>query len=106
MKTINVYYLFIYLFIYSLQFAYSCIQYVDPKTILIKETAKAVAAVWGTEFIKFLAALAVLHQDELDRMNSSCSSYPPGAKQHARQKVYLIYSVPQTSAMAVAFSSL
>ena len=34
----------------------------------------------GTEFIQFLAALAVLHQDDLkNRMNSSVSSYPPCA---------------------------
>ena len=30
----------------------------------------AVAAVWGTEFVQFLAALAVLHSDEWkNRMN-------------------------------------
>ena len=46
-------------------------------------TEKVVAAVWGTEFIPFLAALAVLHHDDLKirmngtrmiRMNSSHSS--------------------------------
>ena len=32
--------------------------------------AKVVAAVWGTEFSKLLAALAVLHQDDMKkRMN-------------------------------------
>ena len=31
-----------------------------------EEKAKLIAAVWGTEFIKFLATLAVLHQDDLN----------------------------------------
>ena len=46
-----------------------------------EEKAKVVAAVWGTELIKFLAAPAILwHQDDLKiRMNSSFSSYYPGA---------------------------
>ena len=45
------------------------------------EKAKVVAAVWGTEFIQFLAALAILHQDDLKkRMNSSYSSNRPSAK--------------------------
>ena len=36
---------------------------------------------WGTAFIKFLAAVAILHQDVLkNTMNSSVSSYHPGAK--------------------------
>ena len=30
-----------------------------------EEKAKVVAAVWWTEFIKFLAELAILHQDDL-----------------------------------------
>ena len=35
-----------------------------------EEKAKVVAAIWGTEIIKFLAALAVLHEDDLkNRMN-------------------------------------
>ena len=29
-----------------------------------KEKAKVVIAVWGTEFIQFLAALAILHQKQ------------------------------------------
>ena len=38
------------------------------------------AAVWGTEFIQFLAALAILLQNDLkNRMNSSFFSYHPGA---------------------------
>ena len=42
--------------------------------------AKVVATVWRTEFIQFLAALAILHQDYLkNRMNSFFSSYHPGA---------------------------
>ena len=41
-----------------------------------------VAAVWGTEFIKFLAALAILHQDdfeEYDEFIRFFKSYHPGA---------------------------
>ena len=42
--------------------------------------AKVVAAVWGTEFIQFLAALLILHQDNLkNRINSSYSSNQPVA---------------------------
>ena len=45
-----------------------------------EEKAMVVAAVWGTEWIKFLAALDILHPDDLKkRMNSSYSSYHPGA---------------------------
>ena len=48
--------------------------------IKTEEKAKVVAAVWGTELIQFLAALAFLHQDYLKKgMNSSYSSYRPGA---------------------------
>ena len=32
-----------------------------------EEKAKVVAVFWGTEFLQFLAALAVLHQDELKK---------------------------------------
>ena len=40
------------------------------KRINTEEKAKVVAAVWGTERIQFLAALAVLHWDDLKkRMN-------------------------------------
>ena len=45
-----------------------------------EEKAKVVAAVWGTKFIKFLAALALLLQDNFkNRINSSFFSYDPGA---------------------------
>ena len=45
----------------------------DPKKK--DKDRKVVAALWGTEFIKFLAALAILHQEELKKeMNSSYSS--------------------------------
>ena len=33
----------------------------------IDEKAKVVAAVWGTEFIQFYAALQILHQDDLKK---------------------------------------
>ena len=50
-------------------------------TIYTEEKAKVVAAVWGTEFIKFFTTLAILHQDDMKkRMNSSYSSKRPGAK--------------------------
>ena len=46
----------------------------------IHKKAKIVAAVWGTEFIQFLAALAILHHNDFkNRMISSLSSYLPGA---------------------------
>ena len=48
--------------------------------IYTEEKAKLVAAVWGTEFIQCLAALVILHQEELkNRLNSSFPSYHPGA---------------------------
>ena len=56
---------------------------------LTEEKTKVVAAVWGTEFIRILAALAILHQNERDelhqdvmkkRMNSSSYSNRPGAE--------------------------
>ena len=34
------------------------------RRINTEEKAKVVAAVWGTELIQFLAALAILHQDD------------------------------------------
>ena len=50
------------------------------RRIYTEDKAKGVAAVWGTEYIQFLAALAVFHQNDLKtRMNSSFSSYHPGA---------------------------
>ena len=40
------------------------------RRIYREEEAKVVAAVWRTEFIQFLATLAVLHQDDKKkRMN-------------------------------------
>ena len=35
------------------------------KRIYTEENAMVVAASWGTEFLQFLAALAILHQDDL-----------------------------------------
>ena len=41
------------------------------RRIKIKEKAKVVIAVWGAELIQFIAALAILHQDDLKKgMNS------------------------------------
>ena len=39
-------------------------RYGHTRRINIEEKSKVVAAVWGTEFIQFLAALAVFHWDE------------------------------------------
>ena len=50
------------------------------RRIYTEEKAKVVGAVWGTEFIQSLAALAILHQDDLKNgMNSSFSSNCLGA---------------------------
>ena len=37
----------------------------QSRRINTEEKAKVVAAAWGTELIKVLALLAILHQDEL-----------------------------------------
>ena len=83
----------------------------------------------GTELIQFLAALAILHQDDLNKgmnMNLSHSSYRPGAIHYSFQIVLMqfilvfisswckiasaagngINSVPQTAATTFAFSSV
>ena len=62
------------------------------RRIYTEEHTKIFAAVWGDRiyFILFtiLAALAILHQDDLkNKMNPSFSSYHPAAKQVARQGV-------------------
>ena len=50
------------------------------RRIFAEEKAKVVAAVWGTAFIEFIAALAILHQGKLkNRMTLSFSSYHPDA---------------------------
>ena len=42
------------------------------RRIYTEEKGQVVTAAWGTEFIKFLAALTILHQDDLKkRMNST-----------------------------------
>ena len=81
-----------------------------------EEKAKVVAAFWGTELNKFLAALTIWHQDDLKKgMNSSCSSYRTGAG-HPILQIFLvkrasnctnwINSAPQTEATTFAFSSV
>ena len=102
----------------------------NPWLNLIEEDkAKVVAAVWGTidpgsELIKFLAALALLHQDDSkNRMNSSFSSYHPGAINLFLHTILVqfilvfisswckiacaarnwINSVPQTAALCILF---
>ena len=48
------------------------------RRIKTEEKAKVVAAVWGKELIQFLAALAILDQNEWKKgNNSSYSSYQP-----------------------------
>ena len=50
------------------------------RRIKAEKKAKVVAAVWETVMNQFLAALAILHQDDLKKgMNSSYSPYRPGA---------------------------
>ena len=50
------------------------------RRIKTDEKAKVVAVVWGTAFIQFNAALAILHQFDLKKaMNLSFSLYRPGA---------------------------
>ena len=50
------------------------------RLIKTEEKVKVVVTVWGTELIKFLATLAILHQGDFKKgMNSSYSSYRPGA---------------------------
>ena len=43
-----------------------------------KEKAKVVADVWGMEFIQFLAALAILHQDVKKRRNIITATWRNG----------------------------
>ena len=38
------------------------------RRIYTEDKEKVVASVWGTECIRFLAALAVLHQDDMKKM--------------------------------------
>ena len=58
------------------------------KRIKTEEKAKVVAAVGGTEFIQFLATLAILLLFfKSSWYNSSCSSKSPNAKQLARQEI-------------------
>ena len=50
------------------------------RRINTEEKAKVVPVIWGTELIQFIAALAILHQDDLKKgINSAFSSYRPGA---------------------------
>ena len=48
----------------------SFVKWTYRRRIYTEEKTKVVADVWRTEFIQFLSALAVLHQDDmLKRMN-------------------------------------
>ena len=57
------------------------VRHTVERRITTREKANVVSVVWGTDLIQFLAAaLAILHQyDFTKRMNSSYSSYRPGA---------------------------
>ena len=68
----------------------SVIQCKHRRRIKTEEKVKVVAAVWGTELIKFLAVLTILHQDDLKKgINSSYSSYRPAAI-HPIYKIFLV----------------
>ena len=44
--------------------------FVHRRRIKIEDKTKVIGAIWGTELIQFLAALAIFHQDDLKkRMN-------------------------------------
>ena len=45
----------------------SVIQCKHRRRIKTEEKVKVVAAVWGTEFIQFLAAIAILHQADMKK---------------------------------------
>ena len=61
------------------------------RRIKTEAKAKVVASVWGTEFIQFLAALAIFYQDDLKTgMKKSYSSYRPGAT-HPILQIVLMY---------------
>ena len=40
--------------------------YLNRRRITTKEEAKVVAAVWGTELIQFIVALAIFHRDDFE----------------------------------------
>ena len=62
------------------------------RRIKTEEKAKVVPAVWGTEFIQFLAALAVLDQDDMKiRMNCTRMIWKKGL-------ILLLYATPHLTA--------
>ena len=55
---------------FSVAYVYCAVCSVHRRRIYIEDKAKVVAASWGTELLHLLAALAILHQDDLkNRMN-------------------------------------
>ena len=67
------------------------------RRIYTEEKAKVVAAAWATALFKFLAAIAILHRDDLkNRMSCKIASV-------ARIS---INSVPQAAVTTFAFSSV
>ena len=41
--------------------------FVHRRRIKIEDKTKVIGAIWGTELIQFLAALAIFHQDDLKK---------------------------------------
>ena len=72
------------------------------RRINTEEKANVVAAVWGTEFVQFLAAQAILHYRTIskNRMNSSFSSNYPGATQ---KNIFLIYCKGDENSRILSF---
>ena len=73
-----------------------------------EEKAKVVAAAWGAELLKFLAALAMLHQDDwMNRMKCTIILlFQSSWSKIAIRGKELINSVPQAAATTFAFSSV
>ena len=68
--------------IYSLALSYP-----HRRRIKTEAKAKVITSIWGTEFIQFLAALAILHQDDLKKETiHPILQNRPSAKQLQRRK--------------------
>ena len=63
------------------------------RKIYTEDKAKVVASVWGTEFIHFLAVLAVLHQDDMNkRVNCTRVIYGKGGI-HPTLQIVLVENI-------------
>ena len=64
------------------------------RSLKTEEKAKVVAAVWGTKFIQFSAALQIWHQDDLKkRMNTYVEERTLG-RMDASEKLMIIWLTP------------